>query len=158
MKLKKVAALLLGAILLSSQTIFVTAETPYERPLELAGPVQEFEQVQDQNGYIGIAPLWINIGSISLSLGHSNGMITGFGSISAASGTTSIVAVFQIERLVNGHWQFVGNWNDSSDSSFLASSRSFPAPTGHTYRITVWTTVVRNGVPETVSTSTSAWF
>jgi len=152
MKVKKIVrltVLLLFVMMFAIQAIPVSAQTA---PLAI-------DESEASMGYIDIAPFWDNVNNISLSMGYRGDAIGCSGIIRAATGSTSISATFTLaRRTVFGTWTTVETWTASSNSSLLTWSGSAPGSRGITYRLSVTATVVRNGVSETVTTSTEGSF
>lgn len=113
-------------------------------------PCDDVEQFAEPSE---IAAFWDNIHAISLDMSRSGGNINWSGNVIGFSGTTRITAAYTLERDDGqGRWVFVGSWSRNADSSILMASGSAPGAAG-TYRLTVRTTVTRNGVNETVTLS-----
>jgi len=143
-KLMKRATMFLLVMVFLTQGMFVSAQSA---PVEF------------NSDFIEIMPLWENVSSISLDLSYRNGNIGGVATIRGAAGTTSINATLTLERrTIFGTWTTVDTWTGSSNDTRLTVSGTAPGSRGVTYRLTVTATVVRNGVSETVTTSTQGSF
>ena len=141
MKIKKVAGMFLGVILLFIQGIPLSAQSTQSE----ASLIEVYEN---------FAPFWTNVNYISLDLYYENGNAQNFASIVGATGTTSINATFTLERqTIFGNWTTVQTWTSRASGSSLTFFETASASKGNKYRLSVTATVVRNGVSETVSTS-----
>ena len=112
-----------------------------------------------QAGSIGIDPYWANLTSLDVGLSFSSGKGTISGVVIGNTGTTQITANAVLECLnSNGTYTRVASWNNYSVSGdLLVISETCYVTRGYTYRLTITTTVYKNGVGETVSGSHSAY-
>lgn len=140
MKDKRLAAFLLGVMLLLAQSISAHAEV-------LPSVFQGAEES------VSISPLWTNINDIQLDLYFENGNACCAGIIDALSGTTKITATFTLERKTASRWSLEKSWSQSSSTNSLSFFGTDAVSSGYTYRLSVTTNVTRNGVTETASTS-----
>lgn len=106
--------------------------------------------------FIEIEPFWANIISRSINLSfNNNGRATMSGVIHANAGTTKITANAVLERVnPNGTFTRVASFNNLiSTSEMWVWERNHYVVRGHSYRLTITATVVRNGISETISFS-----
>jgi len=108
-------------------------------------------ELPSQSIYVGIEPTWTNTSDIALAMSLSNGRVSWSGRIQGHPGTSSIVATYTLERMnTNGSWSHVNSWpNLRASSSILTSSGNVLGSSG-AFRLTVVTTVTRNGHNETI--------
>lgn len=146
MNFRKIAPLMLAGVLTFSQGVLAKTEV-------LAN---ELVLMNEQSSMAEAAPFWLNINSITTTLSISDaGTASGNIIISGASGTTSIKATYKLEQKSGSSWSTVQTWTDSTSATRLTSSVSRSNVAKGTYRLSVTTTVVRNGVSETTTVSSS---
>ena len=149
---KRVITALCSVMLLTSAlpAVVVQAQTEYE-------PVKT--DLEQELGYIGIAPFWQNIASITIAPSFTNGkgVINGF--VLGNPGTTRISVNVTLERVnPNGTTTHITSWNNLVGHSDMWMWEGVHFVTrGHNYRTTLQVTAVRNGVSETVTVSNTAW-
>jgi hypothetical protein len=103
---------------------------------------------------------WINTSSVRVSLSFNNdGRGSMSGTVIGDNGVNSIVVDAVLERVnPNGTRSPVVTWsNITSDSDVWFWGTNYYVTEGYTYRFTLYATVTRNGVSETVSGSKSAF-
>jgi len=108
-----------------------------------------------------ITPDWENVLSVSLDMSFSNGTITSTGTVRGQSGTTAITATFVLARRnANGTFTEVDRWIavNGNIPSILTSSRTTQNQPAGTYRLSITTSVTRNGKTETVPGNHTATF
>jgi len=99
---------------------------------------------------------WVNTVAVDLAMSLSNGRVHWDGVIQGASGTSSIIATYTLERWNGSGWSFQNAWSSSTNSSFLISSGSHSGSSG-LYRLTVNAVVTRNGFAEQVNLAIERW-
>ncbi|MCL1884581.1 MAG: hypothetical protein FWF81_12630 [Defluviitaleaceae bacterium] len=126
-------------------TVNVYAETPTRST-----------SVTQVHEFIEVEPLWANIAFTSINLSFNNsGRATMSSSIIGNPGTTRITANAVLERAnPNGTFTHVASFNNLiSNSDIWIWERNHYVVRGHSYRLTITATAVRNGVSETISFS-----
>lgn len=106
--------------------------------------------------FVEIEPLWANVATTSIGLNFNNkGRATMTGIIFGNPGTTRITANAVLERVnSNGTFTHVASFNNLiANSDMWVWERHHYVARGHSYRLTITATVVRNGVSETISIS-----
>ncbi|MDF2486139.1 MAG: hypothetical protein K0R46_2307 [Herbinix sp.] len=145
MKVKRLAAFLLGGTLFLAQSISAQAQMPSTA-------------LQGIEGDVSISPQWTNVNDITLDLYFENGEAGCSGKIRALSGTTKISATFKLERKISSGWALEKSWGQSSSTDSLSFFGTDAVLPGYTYRLSVTADVTRNGMTETVSTSVEGYY
>jgi len=146
MNFRKILPLMIVGVLTFSHVILASSQV-------LA---QESEVTNGKSDIVEITPFWININSITTSLSISNtGTASCSAIISGATGTTSISATYRLEQKTGNTWSTVQTRTGSTNATRLTFSRSSNNVARGTYRLSVTATVVRNGVSETVTVSST---
>ncbi|WP_026476235.1 hypothetical protein [Alkaliphilus transvaalensis] len=141
MNFRKMLSLMIVGLFIISQSVLASTEVLTHESMVTNG----------QSKIVEIAPLWLNINSITTSLSISNtGVASSSAIISGAKGTTSISAIYSLEKKSGNTWSTVRTWTDSTSATRLTFAESSNVA-GGTYRLSVTATVVRNGVSETVT-------
>jgi len=139
MKLKKMAGVLLAAVLMFAQGV-------------MAQPVLAMD-ARSSNGAV-VAPKWANVSDVLLSLSFANGVASCDGAVFGYSGTTKISATLTLERKnTNGIYTYVDSWSTNANSSQLFVSGTASVASGYTYRLRISANVTRNGSVENISVS-----
>jgi hypothetical protein len=134
--MKKIAAVLLSVIMLAQSPSVVFGK-------QTTGP-----------------SFWINTSSVRVSLSFNNdGRGSMSGTVIGDNGVTSIIVDAVLERLTPyGTYSHVRTWNDIVGTSDIwLWGTNYYVTQGHMYRFTLYATVTRNGVSETVTGSKSAY-
>ncbi|MGL4791702.1 MAG: hypothetical protein ACRCW1_09855 [Anaerotignaceae bacterium] len=139
MNKNKLTAFLLSAALVFTQGITVFAQTQQNEP--------------SAANYAMVTPYWNNVNDVSLYLSFSGGSAYCDGTITGATGTTSIDATFKLERKTSSGWTLEKSWTKTGSSKTLLWTGNTAVSSGNTYRLSVSAKVVNGGVSETVSTS-----
>ena len=107
------------------------------------------------DGYMMIGPRWSQTLLIIVFLDIQNGRAEMAGSVQGKRGTERISVNARLERVnPNGTTTRVGSWdNINVNGSLWAWSRIHHVARGHNYRLTLTSTVFRDGASETVSLS-----
>ena len=114
--------------------------------------------VTTEQAIVAPVPFWENASSILVDLQFTNGKGTLSTSVIGITGTTNINGSVVLERLnANGTYSRVTSWDNlrATGNIFLWGTDYYVAR-GHTYRMTVTATVIRNGISETISLSNTA--
>jgi hypothetical protein len=112
------------------------------------------------SGYVPIMPLWSHTFSVAVMLSiDNNGRAVMSGSVIGQTGTERISVNAVLERInTNGTTTHIASWNNiQSTGSVWLWERPHYVARGHQYRLTLTSTVFRNGTSETVSMSRTAW-
>lgn len=128
---KIIAGVLIGASLITCQNISALAAT---------------------DGNTIVAPLWVNISSVTgnLSVDGSTGYVTM--RIKGNSDVTKIVATATLYYKSGSSWVKTSTkWDYSVNKSTLAASETFSASSGKTYKVVLSGTVYAGSTSETVS-------
>jgi len=109
-----------------------------------------------EHTYIGIQPHWSHTTSILVNLNINNsGRATMTGMVVGNVGTTHISVNASLERInPNGTATVIATFNNiSQEGSMWIWERPHHVARGHDYRLTLTSTVFRNGTSETISHS-----
>jgi len=121
-----------------------------------AGSISQPEAIVQISNYIPIMPFWSHTSSIAVLLNiDNNGRAVMTGSVIGQPGTTSISVNALLERVnPNGTTTHIGSWNNIQVNGGLwVWERVHHVARGHNYRLTLTSTVYRNGGSETISLS-----
>lgn len=117
----------------------------------------EADPIEVESELIEIDPFWqhTTLVNVNLSIGN-NGRATMAGSVVGNNGTSHIVVDAALDRVnPNGTTTRVASFNNMrAEGNMWAWSRPHYVARGHNYRLTITSTVFRNGSRETIPLST----
>ncbi|NLZ83662.1 MAG: hypothetical protein GX915_08360 [Clostridiales bacterium] len=100
-----------------------------------------------------VEPMWDNTSSVEVNLSIDGSKAICGASVVGKTSTTKITGTVVLARKnSNGTYTPVKTWNNlETTGNLLIFDKTYYVSTGYTYRLTITSTVYRNGVGETVS-------